>query len=68
MDYMSEWVSAVETPEKEGLYLVVCGTADKEIPYRGTAWYDFRYGWSLLPAQFLPSLKWWMPFPKEPSE
>jgi hypothetical protein len=55
-----------ELPKKEGPYLVFAKSKNPKIPFIYVAWYEPKFGWSLIPEVWVKSLTHWMPLPKPP--
>jgi hypothetical protein len=55
-------------PDKDAPYLIFAESVDPDRPYIRIAWYDPKFGWSLLPIAWIDSITHWMPLPDFPLE
>jgi hypothetical protein len=65
---MNNWISVKDKlPDEDGLVFIYAPSADKNKPLKQTAWYDPKYGWSLLPQIWIDAITHWMYLPEDPN-
>ncbi len=62
-----EWIPVKEKlPEKDGPVLFYAPSADPEMPFIWTAWYNPKSGWSMMTPYWTEGITHWMYLPEPP--